>query len=118
MAIARKNSRRIVVDNVTYRWTVRRRPTYSQGLASPISFVAELLNEPAGRLLVSLPAARPDNWLGAASAVVTPALVARQIADARAAGWEPARRGQVLKVKLTDAEPCTSAPACPNSTGR
>ena len=102
MAIARKNSRRIVVDNVIYRWTVRRRPTYNQGLAAPISFVVELLDEPAGRLLVSFPAARPDNWLGAASAVVTPALVARQIADARAAGWEPARRGPVFQINLSD----------------
>ncbi|MFI5916564.1 hypothetical protein [Dactylosporangium sp. NPDC051541] len=102
MAIARRHSRRIVVDNVIYRWTVRRRPSYSQGLASPITFVAELLHEPAGKLLVSLPAARPDNWLGAASAVVTPGLVARQISDARAAGWEPARRGPVFKVQLQD----------------
>ncbi|GAA3293691.1 hypothetical protein Dvina_19570 [Dactylosporangium vinaceum] len=102
MAIARKHSRRIVVDNVIYRWTVRRRPTYGQGLASPIFFVAELLHEPAGKLLVWLPAARPDNWLGAASAVVTPALVASQIADARAAGWDPTRRGPVFQVKLKD----------------
>ena len=28
MAIGRKGSRRIVVDGTTYRWRLRRRPTY------------------------------------------------------------------------------------------
>ncbi len=98
MAIARKDSRRIVVDDATYRWKVRRRPTYNQGLASPILFVVELAAQPAGRLCVALPAARPDNWLRVGSTVVTPALVACHVRAARAAGWEPDRRGPAFKV--------------------
>lgn len=102
MALARKDSRRIVVDDVVFRWTVRRRPTYSQGVAdSPLSFAVELADRPAGRLLVSLPDARPDNWLNAPSGLVTPALVARCIADARDQGWDPARRGPALRINLS-----------------
>jgi hypothetical protein len=101
MTLAREDSRRIVVGDVAYRWTVRRRPTYSQGLAdSPLSFAVELADRPAGRLLVSLPVARPDNWLQARSGVVTPALVARCIADAKDCGWDPARRGPALRINL------------------
>jgi hypothetical protein len=101
MALARKNSRLISVGNVAYRWTVRRRPTYSQGLAdSPLSFAVELADHRAGRLLVSLPVARPDNWLHAPSGVVTPALVATCIADARDRGWDPARAGPALRITL------------------
>jgi hypothetical protein len=101
MALARKNSRWLVVGDVAYRWTVRRRPTYAQGITdSPLGFAVELAEHPAGRLLVSLAVARPDNWLEAASGVVTPALVAPCIQDARIAGWDPARRGPALRVTL------------------
>jgi hypothetical protein len=33
MALGRKGARRIVVDGTAYRWRLRRRPTYLQGLA-------------------------------------------------------------------------------------
>lgn len=33
MALVRKGARRIVVDGTAYRWRLRRRPTYCQGLA-------------------------------------------------------------------------------------
>jgi hypothetical protein len=101
MALARKNSRQIVVDGAVFRWTVSRRPSYGQGLGeSPLSFAVELADDPAGRLLVSLPVARPDNWLDLPSGVVTPALVARCITAARDAGWDPRQRGPALRVHL------------------
>jgi hypothetical protein len=119
MTLAGKGSRRIVVGDVAYRWTVRRKPTYSQGIAeSPLSFAVELADRPAGRLLVSLPVPRPDNWLHAPSGVVTPALVARCITDARDSGWDPARPGPPLTINLPaptaerNAEPAGDPPFC------
>ena len=109
MAIARKDSRRIVVHNLTYRWKVRRRPTYDQGFASPILFVVELADRPASKLLVTLQAARPDNWLGAERDVVTPALVAGHVADARAAG------GSLLVQGRPSRSPWLRRPADPGS---
>lgn len=90
-----------MVDGVVYRWTVSRRPSCSQALGdSPLSFAVELLDDPAGRLLVSLPVARPDNWLELPSGAVTPALVARCITEARDARWDAGRRGPALRVRL------------------
>jgi hypothetical protein len=99
MALARKGSRLLTLDSVTYRWKVRRKPSHSQGIAqSPLSFAVELADQPAGRLVVLLPIARPDNWLNAPSGVATPGVVARYVAAAVEAGWVPARRGPVFKV--------------------
>lgn len=48
MALVRKGSRRIVVDGTVYRWRLRGRPTYFQGLAwSPCTFAVEHGDTPA-----------------------------------------------------------------------
>jgi hypothetical protein len=63
--LARKGSRLITVGGATFRWTVRRRPTYSQANGwSPLTFVVERAERPGAILVVSLPCAHPGNWLG------------------------------------------------------
>jgi hypothetical protein len=50
MALVRKGSRRIVVDGTVYRWRLRGRPTYFQGLAwSPCTFAVEHADTPGRR---------------------------------------------------------------------
>ena len=95
-------ARQIVVAGATYRWTVARRPSYSQVLGSPLTFAAELAESPAARLVVTLPVARPGNALGRPSAVVTPSLVARCIVAARRSGWHPDRRGPVFHLRASE----------------
>src|SRR5690242_2146820 len=64
VAIPKKGSRLITVDGTVFRWRVRHKPTYCQGMAwAPLSFAAERAEEPGAVLVVSLPRARPDNWL-------------------------------------------------------
>ncbi|GAB2938560.1 hypothetical protein GCM10027075_43760 [Streptomyces heilongjiangensis] len=54
MALVRKGSRRIVVDGTPYRWRLRGRPTYFQGLAwSPCTFAVEHADTP-GALVVTI----------------------------------------------------------------
>jgi hypothetical protein len=49
VALVRKGSRRIVVDGTVYRWRLRGRPTYDQGLAkSPCTFAVEHADTPGG----------------------------------------------------------------------
>jgi hypothetical protein len=86
-------SRRIVVDETTYRWRVGRRPTYAQALAwSPLAVSVEA--QGGGNVLVILfPAARPDNWFGLPSRVATPGAVALAIAQAVGAGWDRDSKG-------------------------
>jgi hypothetical protein len=44
----------ITVDGLVFRWLVRHRPTYCQALGwSPLTFVAELADESAARLVVA-----------------------------------------------------------------
>jgi hypothetical protein len=101
MALPRKGSRRIAVDGLIFRWLVRRRPTYSQTLGwSPLTFVAELADEPGARLVVALPYAHPGNWLGLPSAPIRPATAAAALRQALTAGWQPHRPGAAFTLAL------------------
>jgi hypothetical protein len=54
MTLVRKGSRRIVVDGTVYRWRLRGRPTYNQGLAwSPCTFAVEYADTPRVTLVVT-----------------------------------------------------------------
>jgi len=104
VTVTRKGSRRIIVDGLEYRWLVRRRPTYCQALGwSPMTFVAELVDQPGAVLVMALPHAHPGNWLGLPSAPVLPATVATGIHQALAAGWQPRRRGPAFALALAEA---------------
>jgi hypothetical protein len=101
MAIAKKGSRRIVVDSIVYRWTVRPRPTYTQALAQAnLSFAAEIETGGSSTLLVTVNAARPDNWVGTVSCLVTPAVVERAIRQALRKGWNPADCGSAHELEM------------------
>ncbi|WP_078961923.1 hypothetical protein [Streptomyces hygroscopicus] len=95
MALVRKGSRRIVVDGTAYRWRLRRRPTYSQGLAwSPCTFAVEHADVPGTTLVVTTNQPHPSNWLGREAKPVLPADVAEAIELALRAGWAPAAPGR------------------------
>ncbi|GAB1820846.1 hypothetical protein [Herbidospora sp. RD11066] len=84
MAMPKKGSRLITVDGEMFRWRVRHKPAGGDG---PLSFSAEHATRPGGVLKVTLPCARPDNWLGRQAIAVRPALVASAIRRALAEGW-------------------------------
>ncbi|WP_307874077.1 MULTISPECIES: hypothetical protein [unclassified Frankia] len=91
-----------MVDGDHYRWVVRRKPTYSQGLTwSPLSFAVERA-DPPGRstLVVRLATPRPDNWIKAPAPSVQPAAVAAAIRQALERGWQPSRPGSPFVLDL------------------
>jgi hypothetical protein len=98
MALTKKGARRIVVDGVEYRWVVRRKPSYSQGIGSPLTFVVELFAAHGAVLVVTADDARPDNWLGLPSITILPAQVASCIRTALADGWQPAQPGPPFRL--------------------
>jgi hypothetical protein len=103
MAIPRKGSRLITVDGTDYRWSIRPRPTYSQGLVWwSLTFAVELADTPGQVLSVKTSLPRLDNWLGLKSRPVTPRIVEQTIRAARTAGWEPQRSGGAFKFDLQD----------------
>ncbi|TXS41315.1 hypothetical protein EAO75_41800 [Streptomyces sp. uw30] len=62
MTLVRKGSRRIVVDGTAYRWRMRGRPAYVQGLAwSPCTFAVEHADTPGtpGFGMVNSPGGAP-----------------------------------------------------------
>jgi hypothetical protein len=102
MAIAKRGSRRIVVETVPYRWT---RPTYTQALAQgSLSFAVELEDSGRTTLVVTVNGSRPDNWVGSEGYVVTPSVVERAIRQALHQGWSPAEEGSPYALALLAAQ--------------
>jgi hypothetical protein len=94
MTLPTKGSRAITVDGVRFRWRVRARPTYIQGMAwTPLSFVVQQADGCGAMLIVAMDAAHPSNWVSAPGAVVTPAIVEKAVQEALRSGWAPTRPG-------------------------
>jgi hypothetical protein len=103
MTLARKGSRQITVGSVEYRWKVRGRPTYDQGMGwSALTFVVEQVRPSGSRLVVSLPCAHPSNWLGLPSAPVLPRTVASAITLGLENGWQPSKPGPAFLLALDE----------------
>ncbi|MCL2873277.1 MAG: hypothetical protein FWF41_10000 [Betaproteobacteria bacterium] len=102
MSITKKGSRRIMVGGITYRWMVRPKPTYDQGLTwGALSFAVELEVSGQSILIVTIDAPRPDNWVGEQGFVITPSLVAQAIEQALAQGWKPESKGSPHELALS-----------------
>ncbi|MEV8633776.1 hypothetical protein AB0395_19165 [Streptosporangium sp. NPDC051023] len=105
MAIPKKGSRLITVDGVTYRWRIRRKPTYCQANSwGPLTFAVESADGPGRVLLVALPCSRPDAWLGERAMAVRPALVAGSMRMALERGWDPRQAGSAFTLNLTEGD--------------
>lgn len=110
MAIPKKGSRVIAVDGVAYRWRIRRKPTYSQGLAQgALTFAVELAQDPGSVLVVTTDSARPDNWVTAPARTVRPVEVADTIRAALRQGWRPDQPGLAIHMGATASAELASA---------
>lgn len=111
MALARKGSRNLVVDDVAYRWSVRRKPTYCQEMGwSNLSFAIEAASTGLCTLHVITQATRADSVAElsgtadvTASMTITPALVAHCIQQALQQGWQSLQPGSAFELRLTSA---------------
>lgn len=102
MALGRKGARRIVVDGTTYRWRLRRRPTYFQGLAwAPCTFAVEHVDNPGTTLVVTTGQPHLSNWIGREAKPVMPSDVALAIKTALRDGWAPSAPGSSLHLDLS-----------------
>lgn len=102
MALVRKGSRRIVVDGTAYRWRLRGRPTYFQGMAwSPCTFAVEHAETPGSVLVVTTNQPHTSNWIGREAEPVLPPDVAATIRLALRGGWAPATPGSAFHIDET-----------------
>lgn len=102
MALAKKGSRKIVVDSMEYRWTVAPE-------ARTMHLVVEQAKDPGPRLVVIMdygdePAPDDTSGQSAQQRSVTPDLVRRCILAGLAHGWRPGERGHGLRMALKGEE--------------
>ena len=107
MAIPKKGSRKIIVDDVAYRWNMRRKPASSHYYSDswgPTIAVELAENDIPGTTLVVETTNRPwlYLWGDENSRPITPADVARAIKLALAEGWHPAEKGSPFKLRLPE----------------
>ncbi|GAA3881457.1 hypothetical protein [Streptomyces sedi] len=102
MALPRRGARRIVVNGTTFRWRVRRRPTYDQGMGwTPCTFAAEHADTPGTTLVVTTDQPHPSNWMGHPAEPVLPSDVARAIRHALHTGWTPTTPGSPFRLDVS-----------------
>lgn len=94
MALVKKGSRLIDVDGTAYRWRLRGRPTYDQGLVrSPLAYAVEHADTSGTTLVVTTNQPHPSNWLGTQGGPILPTQVADSIRTALTDGWAPESPG-------------------------
>lgn len=105
----RTGSRLITVDGTDYRWRLRGRPTYDQGLAaSPATYAVEHAERPGATLVVATDQPHCGNWMGREGKPVHPADVAAAVRLALRQGWEPTAPGAAYRLDLSEGfEPVT-----------
>ena len=102
MAILRRGARTIVVDGTGFRWNVRRKPTYCQGMGWSTLSVAVEQSDCRGSVLIRhLPQFHTINWVGEVIAPVLPSQIALLIRTSVAAGWKPEKAGKPFLFHVT-----------------
>ncbi|MFG2698907.1 hypothetical protein ACIHEI_26500 [Kitasatospora sp. NPDC051984] len=105
MALARKGTRRIVVDGAEYRWHASRRHLCCDYEGGTLGYVAEDANRPGTTLVVETGRrARLEPDLTPTD-LVLPREVAHGIRTARAQGWNPTANGSPFMLSLSATEP-------------
>lgn len=91
MSLPKKGSRTIEIESGNYRWLIRKKPTYHQGLGwSTMTVAIESTEESSkGVLLVDTRIFRPDNWVKPNQTAVTPGVIRKMIIGAIEDGWDP-----------------------------
>ncbi len=97
MAIPKTGSRKIIVDDIKYRWTVRKRPTYTQSvMEANMQAAVELYEEPGSVLSINFPWVRYDSFIGIPQEPVTPKLIEQSVRTALQKGWLPEKKGSAF----------------------
>lgn len=105
MALARKGSRRIVVEGVAYRWRVSRQHWCCDLEGTTLGYAVEDAARPGTTLVVDTGRPTLRSPRAVATEVVMPWEVAEGIRCARTAGWTPAADGSPFVMRLSAARP-------------
>ncbi|RAO46279.1 hypothetical protein PSN01_05130 [Micromonospora saelicesensis] len=111
MALTKKGSRLITVDDIVCRWRVRGKPTYAQALCElPLTLAIEQADCKGSVLLVAMPQDHPSNWIGGPPVPVLPSTVAAVVRKALTEGWRPNRPSASFHMAAPDVSPKPRTP--------
>ena len=97
MAILKKGSRKIVVEEIKYRWNMRRKPTHAQAdYSCSVSAAVELLENPGSVLHITF-TGNNYNYDHGTEFPVTPKDVEASIKSALNKGWQPEKSGATFE---------------------
>lgn len=85
MSIPKKGSRKIIVEDIIYRWSIRKKATYSQScFGTNLLAAVELFEKPSCTLSIRFSNTRFDNLVkgNENSKIITPKLIENCIKDA------------------------------------
>ncbi len=105
MAKIRQSEIETVVDGETYVWRLQRRPQWSSDTAGWRGMAIAVRHKEGQREAVVEFPPGPQPRFGAPqlhASQISPALVARAIASAISAGWEPLSRGKTVAIVVDE----------------
>ena len=105
VAIPKKGSRKIIVDDIEYRWYIRRKPAYGQ-LIEPkgLTFAVENpADDKIPKLIVYTPYDRPDG-IGGSPAIIRPQDIEKAIRLALKSGWGSSSNQKPFHLSITVGE--------------
>ena len=106
MAIPKKGTRTIIVDEENYRWLIRRKATYGQtdyGIGR-IHVAIEHADNPGTTLFVYTDREHPKDWNTKKVIPVMPSDISNWIKQALELKWEPQEKGSQLSVSIEEGE--------------
>lgn len=101
MTLPSKGKRTISLGEERYEWSIRRKPTYTQGaFRSSMTIAVQRADIRGGCVLVAdAIISRPDNWIKPHQTSVTPAVVRDIIKAALSEGWQPEQPGSAFRIE-------------------
>ena len=102
MAIPKKGSRKIIVNDISYRWLIRRKATYGQvdyGIGM-LHVAIELFEKAESVLVIITDKPHPHDIKTNDIVSITPKEVSNWIQEALDLGWKPLQKGPQLHVTI------------------
>jgi len=103
MTLSQKSLRKLKYNGIVFGWTIRPKPTYSQGaFTSKMTLAVQSLNTESPKILhVTLNIDRPDNWIAPHQTKITSKTIRGIIDVALKSGWQYDAGGKAYELEYT-----------------
>ncbi|NQX85131.1 MAG: hypothetical protein HRT67_04400 [Flavobacteriaceae bacterium] len=104
MAIPKKGARKIVVNELVFRWLIRKKSTYSQSVygIGKLHIAVELEENPGTSLFIYTNRKHPNDIGTEIINPVKPSDISKWIQQAFGLGWNPSKSGNPFRTKIVN----------------